>query len=69
MNIDNDYKRIYCEENNEYYIYCDICENFCIERYYKNHLKSGIHINNFFKRKTIKLNDNLININERYKYY
>ena len=39
---------IYCE-NGEYRVYCDVCDNLCIERYYKNHLKSKTHINNIRK--------------------
>ena len=45
---------IYCPEDNEYRVFCDICDNFCIQRFYKNHLKSRTHINNI--RKTEKLN-------------
>ena len=43
-------KDIYCLEDDEYRIYCDICDKFCIERYYKNQLKSGTHVNYFFKK-------------------
>ena len=39
---------IYCEDG-EYRVYCDICDNLCIQRYYKNHLKSKSHINNIHK--------------------
>ena len=39
---------IYCE-NGEYRVYCDVCDNLCIERYSKNHLKSKTHINNIRK--------------------
>ena len=45
MDIDN-YEVIYCEDDGEYRVYCDICDNLCIERFYKNHLKSQTHINN-----------------------
>ena len=27
-------------------VYCDICDKHCIERFYKNHLKSQTHTNN-----------------------
>ena len=43
----------YCEDDNEYRIYCHICENLCIERFYKNNLKSRIYINNIDKKKSI----------------
>ena len=46
-------KVICCPEDNEYRIYCNICDKFCIERYYKNHLKSGTHTNNFYKRQRL----------------
>ena len=39
---------IYCEDG-DYRVYCDVCDNFCIERFYKNHLKSGTHLNNIRK--------------------
>ena len=43
---------IYCE-NGDYRVYCDVCDNFCIDRYYKNHLKSQTHINNFRRREQL----------------
>ena len=48
MDCDNNYKVIYCEDG-EYRVYCDVCDNLCIERFYKNHLKSQTHINNIRK--------------------
>ena len=36
---------IYCEDDGEYRVYCDICDNLCIQRFYKNHLKSKTHLN------------------------
>ena len=45
---------IYCEDG-ERRVYCDICDSLCIQRFYKIHLKSKIHINNF--RKTEELNE------------
>ena len=44
---------IYCEDDDEYRIYCDVCDNLCIVRFYKNHLKSRTHINNIHKKKTV----------------
>ena len=43
---------IYCE-NGEYRVYCNNCDNLCIERYYKNHLRSQTHINNICKREQL----------------
>ena len=40
---------IYCEDDGEYRVYCNICDSLCIERFYKNHLKSKTHINNIHK--------------------
>ena len=37
---------IYCVEDDNYRVYCDICDKFCIDRYYQNHLKSQTHLNN-----------------------
>ena len=39
---------IYCEDDGEYSIFCDICDKLCIERYYKNHLKSQTRTNILF---------------------
>ena len=38
----------YCEYG-EYRVYCEVCDKLCIERFYKNHLKSQTHINNIRK--------------------
>ena len=46
----DNYEVTYCPEDDDYRVYCEICEKLCIERYYKNHLKSGTHTNNFYKR-------------------
>ena len=54
MNSECDnYEDIYCADEEEYTIYCEICDILCIERYYKNDLKSGTHTNNFYKRQRI----------------
>ena len=37
---------VYDEENDECYIYCNICDKYVIKRFYNNHLKSVTHINN-----------------------
>ena len=44
---------IYCEDG-EYRAYCSICDKLCIERFYKNHLKSRTHTNKI--RETEQLN-------------
>ena len=48
MNSDNQ-QVFYCEDDG-YRVYCEICNNLCIQRFYKNHLKSQTHINNIRKR-------------------
>ena len=52
MNSDNQLV-IYCDDN-EYRIYCDVCDKFCIERVYKNHLKSRTRTNNIREREHFK---------------
>ena len=49
MDGDN-YEVIYCPEDDKCRLYCSVCDKLCIERYYKNHLKSGTHVNNFYKK-------------------
>ena len=50
MDSENDnYEVIYCPEDDEYRVYCNIYDKLCVERYYKIHLKSGNHTKNFYK--------------------
>ena len=49
MDGDN-YEVIHCPEDDEYRIYCSVCDKICIERYYKKHPKSGTHLNIFYKK-------------------
>ena len=51
MKSDNQHV-IYCEDG-EYRVYCEICDKLCIERFYKNHLKSKTHLNNIRKREQL----------------
>ena len=48
MNSDNQ-QVIFCEDG-QHRVYCDNCDELCIERYYENHLKSKTHINVIRKR-------------------
>ena len=51
MDSDNiNYGVIYCPEDEEYRVYCDVCDNLCIERFSKNHLKSQTHTKNYRKK-------------------
>ena len=47
------YEDIYCADDDENRVYCEICDKICIERYYKNHLNSGTSTNNFYKRQRL----------------
>ena len=44
---------IYCEDDGDYRVYCNICHKLCTQRFYKNHLKSQKHINNINKQQRI----------------
>ena len=46
---------IYCADDKEYRIYCEICDKLCIERVIKSHLKSQTHTNNNSKRQKLNL--------------
>ena len=54
---------VYCPEDNEYKVYCDVCDNFCIERFYKNHMKSKTHINNIHKIEKLNKSFEVISLN------
>ena len=45
---------IYCEDDGEFRVYCNICDEICIERFYKSDLKSQTHTN--INRKRDQLN-------------
>ena len=40
---------IYCEDDGEIRIYCELFDKFCLERYYNNHLKSKLRQINSIK--------------------
>ena len=42
------------EDDGEYRVCCNTCDNLCIERFCKNHLKAQTHINFIRKKKTIE---------------
>ena len=54
---------IYCEDDGEYRVYCNICDSLCIERFYKNHLKSKTHLNNLRKIEEINKAFEAISLN------
>ena len=54
---------IYCEDDGEYRVCCDICDSLCIQRFYKNHLKSKTHINNIRKIEQLDKSFEVISFN------
>ena len=54
---------IYCEDDGEYRVYCNICDSLCIERFYKNHLKSKTQLNNLRKIEEINKAFEAISLN------
>ena len=54
MDRDN-YEVIYCPEDDEYRVYCNICKKLCTERFYKNRLKSQTHTYNNRKREQLNV--------------
>ena len=54
---------IYCEDDGEYRVYCDICDSLRFQRFYKNHLKSKTHINNIRKKEQLDESFEVISLN------
>ena len=50
----NNYEIIYSPEDHECRVYCDICDNLCIERFQKNLFKSQTHNINIRNREQLK---------------
>ena len=48
MDIENQ-EVLFCEDDGEYRVFCDVCDKLCIQQFCKNHLKSKTHINNIRK--------------------
>ena len=61
--MDSDQLVIYCEDDREYRVYCDVCDSLCIQRFYKNHLKSKTHLNNIRKIEEINKAFEAISLN------
>ena len=61
MNSESDiYEAIYCADDDESRVNCEFCGELFIAIYYKNHLKSGTHINNFHQRQQL-IKTNILN--------
>ena len=54
---------IYCADDDEYRVYCKVCDNLCVQRFYKNHFKSQTHINNIRKIEELKKSFETISVN------
>ena len=54
----NNYEGNYCaDDDDEYRVYCDFCDNLYIERFHKNHLKLQTHTNIIHQKKfKLKIN-------------
>ena len=44
---------IFFENDGYYRVYCEICDNLYIERFYENHLKSQTPSNKSYKRQQL----------------
>ena len=53
---------IYCEDDGEYGVYCDVCDNLCVERFYKNHLESQTHNKNLCEREQLNKSFQIISL-------
>ena len=49
---------IYCDDDGGQRVYRNICDNLCVQRFYKKHLKPGTHFNIIPKRQQLN-NTNL----------
>ena len=65
-------ENIFCENDADFRVYCSICDILCIERFHKNHHKSGTDITNIRKKQHLSnlkffISNNLVQI--KMKYY
>ena len=45
---------IYSADDEEYRVYCNICDKSCVDQFYENHLQSQTHTKNNRKRQQLK---------------
>ena len=55
MNMDDDLDSIYCADDDQYRVYCNIFDKLVIERCYKNYPKAGTHMKNIHKRQRLNI--------------
>ena len=49
--MDYEYQEVFhCEDDGDDGVYCNLCDELCIKRFYENHLESSTHTNNNRKR-------------------
>ena len=56
MESDNQ-EAVYCADDDEYRVYCIICDEFCMERFYKNHLNTKTHTDKIYIKNNSSKND------------
>ena len=61
MNSDNQ-QVFFCLEEDEFCVYCEICDNLCIEKFYKNYLESKTRNNNIRKEEQLKKTFQIISL-------
>ena len=48
--MDSDNKeKIYCDDDDDYRLFCHVCDKLAKDRCYNNHLKPATHLKNFRK--------------------
>ena len=52
MDIENQ-EIIYCADDEEYRVYCNIYDKLCIKRFQENHLTSQSHTNIIYERQRL----------------
>ena len=59
----HDEEKVYCADENEYRIHCDVCDKFAIIKSHNNHLKTQTLISNLYrKQQLIKTITNILYI-------
>ena len=67
--MDSDNQQVIYREDGEYRVYCNMCDKLCIERFYRNHIKSQSHTNIIRKRQQLKKSFQLISLIKIWNFY